>query len=165
MFKAPVALPDGRKVSTSVDGKLRQNGRDARHVQWCRSVLCKDGALLTRKFPTVKEVLASRTPGGGDKPPNNAWHKLVHEYTAQNLTRDQDKLPALSGLANSIAAKTGDGYVAELWKRDIIKDLFWSIKIVKPWHHCDDPEHDTMVSPAAKSSVKRPTQYPAPSWS
>lgn len=129
-------------------------------------VLCEDGAVLTREFPTLGKVLASRSPPSGEKKPaTDWWHRLVEEYTGRNLTRDQDKLPALSGLANLMAAKTGDGYAAGLWKRDVIEDLFWSIEIVEPSHHCDDPAHDAMMPPATKASVKHPTQYRAPSWS
>ncbi|KAF8846453.1 HET-domain-containing protein [Acephala macrosclerotiorum] len=131
--------------------------------QYC--VLCEDGAMMQREFPTLEKVLASRTPGAKDKSQHDIWHKLVEEYTARSLTRDQDKLPALSGLANSIAAKTGDGYAAGLWKRNIIKDLFWSVETIEPSHKCDDPEHDATMPPATKASVKRPTQYRAPSWS
>jgi len=131
--------------------------------QYC--VLCEDGAMMTREFPTLEKVLASRSPHKGDKPQHDIWHKLVEEYTARNLTRDQDKLPALSGLANSIAARTGDDYVAGLWKKNVIKDLFWLVEVVEPSHSCDNPEHDAALPPATKSSVKHPTQYRAPSWS
>jgi hypothetical protein len=129
-------------------------------------VLCEDGAVLTREFPTLSKLLASRSPPSGEKKPaTDWWHRLVEEYTGRNLTRDQDKLPALSGLANLMTAKTGDGYAAGLWKRDVIEDLFWSIEIVEPSHHCDDPAHDAMMPPATKASVKHPIQYRAPSWS
>jgi hypothetical protein len=128
-------------------------------------VLCEDGALLTREFPTLNKVLASWSASEKDESRHDRWYKLVEEYTGRNLTRDQDKLPALSGLANLMAAKTGDVYVAGLWKRDVIKDLFWSVEIVEPSHYCDNPEHDAAMPPATKASVKHPTQYRAPSWS
>jgi len=120
---------------------------------------------MRREFPTLEKILVSRSPGAKDKPQYGIWHKLVEEYTVRSLTRDQDKLPALSGLANLVAEKTGDGYAAGLWKRNIIQDLFWSVEIVKPSHKCDDPEHNATMPPVTKASVKRLTQYRAPSWS
>ena len=131
--------------------------------QYC--VLCEDGALMTREFPTMEKVVASRYPSGGDQPRHDIWHKLVQEYTGRHLTRDQDKLPALSGLANLMASKTGDRYIAGLWGNNIIKDLYWSVEINEPSHQCDDSEHDATMPPATKAIVKRPAQYRAPSWS
>lgn len=130
--------------------------------QYC--VLAEDGAMLERTFLTIPKVLESVSAKGDDKPHRDAWHMLIEEFSARNLTRDQDKLPALSGLANLIAAKTGDNYVAGLWRSKIVEDLFWTIETIEPSHHCDDPGHDASFR-ATKSSVRRPTQYRAPSWS
>lgn len=40
-------------------------------------MLYEDGAMLTREFPIIERVLASRSLSGGDKPLHDIWHKLV----------------------------------------------------------------------------------------
>jgi hypothetical protein len=107
-----------------------------------------------------------------DKPDSEAmqinwreWSKLIDEYTGHRLAVGQDKLPALSGLANSIASCTGDTYHTGLWRSNILFGLYWSVKSFEPHHQCDDPEHDAVMPPASKSAVKFPSGYRAPSWS
>lgn len=78
---------------------------------------------------------------------------------------DTDKLPALSGLANLVAMKTGDTYLAGLWKSNLLNEVNWAIKAYEPTHSCSDPEHDASMPPATKSVVKYPLTYRAPSWS
>jgi hypothetical protein len=79
---------------------------DSQEMYWeCQyCVLCEGGALMTREFPTMDKVLSSRSAGGVEASRHDIWHKLVEEYTGRNLTRDQDKLSGLSGLANLMAA-------------------------------------------------------------
>jgi hypothetical protein len=91
--------------------------------------------------------------------------RLVQQYSTRKLTIDSDKLPALSGLANLIAMKTGDTYLAGLWKSNLLNDLNWAIKAYEPTHSCTDTAHDATMPPATKSTVKYPTKYRAPSWS
>jgi hypothetical protein len=89
----------------------------------------------------------------------------VEEYSKRKLTKGFDKLPALSGLANRIAEKTGDTYLAGLWKSNLLSELNWGVKAFEPTHSCNDPAHDASMPPARKSAVKYPTEYRAPSWS
>ena len=91
--------------------------------------------------------------------------RLVEEFSKRKLTKDFDKLPALSGLATLVAAKTGDKYLAGMWASSLLSDLTWAVKAFEPSHHCDDPEHDASMPPARKAVVKYPSQYRAPSWS
>jgi hypothetical protein len=51
----------------------------------------------------------------------------VKSYTCRCLTRDEDTLPALSGLAKPLQGRLHDRYLAGLWRRDIHKQLLWSI--------------------------------------
>ncbi|OQV03642.1 hypothetical protein CLAIMM_08660 [Cladophialophora immunda] len=143
-------------------------------------VLAEDGALLQRDFPTLSKVVKSR-PGStfaadgsdsktDDKDSNrnpwpNIWLSLIEEYTSRNLTRDQDKLPALSGVASTVGSLTGDDYLAGLWRNDLLQNLSWSVETFEPTHQCSDPAHDAAMPPATKSEVKFPPQYRAPSWS
>jgi len=58
----------------------------------------------------------------------NAWAYLVKEYSCKELSRSDDKLPALSGLAQVIASRTGDQYLAGLWRQNLHLDLHWERK-------------------------------------
>ncbi|EXJ67966.1 uncharacterized protein A1O5_08580 [Cladophialophora psammophila CBS 110553] len=144
-------------------------------------LLAEDGALLQREFPTISKVIESRrlasssAANGSDsvtdsevkstRPWPNVWLRLIEEYTSRNLTRDQDKLPALSGVASSIAGQTGDDYLAGLWRNDLLQNLSWSIETFEPSHLCDDLTHDAAMPLATKSEVRYPAMYRAPSWS
>ncbi|KAH7074279.1 heterokaryon incompatibility protein-domain-containing protein [Paraphoma chrysanthemicola] len=127
-------------------------------------VIAEDGAMFRRKFTAATDLWLSepREPG---KTRQWRWTRLVEEFSKRKLTKDFDKLPALSGLANLIAANTGDTYLAGLWKSTLMTELSWSVKAFEPHHSCDDPKHDASMPAAHKSTVKYPSQYRAPSWS
>ncbi|KAF1928873.1 HET-domain-containing protein [Didymella exigua CBS 183.55] len=72
------------------------------------------------------------------------WDSMVDAYTGTSLTRSEDKLVALSGIAKVVAAKMEDTYIAGMWRRILEQSLMWSI-----------------ASPAAT----RPDGYRAPTWS
>ncbi|KAH8598575.1 heterokaryon incompatibility protein-domain-containing protein, partial [Bisporella sp. PMI_857] len=76
---------------------------------------------------------------------DGGWLGMVQNYSLRKLTVDQDKLPALSGLARMLAEETGDRYFAGLWASHLPEDLFWRGK--------------------ALGEVTKPKQYRAPSWS
>ncbi|KAJ9606453.1 hypothetical protein H2200_009414 [Cladophialophora chaetospira] len=77
------------------------------------------------------------------------WHKVIQEYTPRSLTKDTDRLSAISGLAKGIANLTEDTYVAGLWLSKILDDLLW---------HCD-------VQNCGTGICARQQSYIAPSWS
>jgi hypothetical protein len=54
------------------------------------------------------------------------WYWFVTEFSKRNLTIPEDKLPALSGIANSLINITGKDYVAGLWRDDLCRGLLWS---------------------------------------
>ncbi|KAH6990101.1 heterokaryon incompatibility protein-domain-containing protein [Ilyonectria destructans] len=127
-------------------------------------VSAEDGTMLRRVFTTPNDLWGAR-PGEVGKNRNWRWMRLVEQYSTRNLTMASDKLPAISGLANLVATRTGDMYFAGLWKSDLMNGLNWTIKAYEPTHHCSDPEHDAAMPPATKSPVKYPAEYRAPSWS
>ncbi|KAH8802413.1 heterokaryon incompatibility protein-domain-containing protein [Xylogone sp. PMI_703] len=71
------------------------------------------------------------------------WQTLCSHYTWRELTFPQDKLPAISGMANMVSRKLQSQYLAGLWKDNLMHDLFWKTVAV----------------------VTRPKEYRAPSWS
>lgn len=71
------------------------------------------------------------------------WHDLVEEYSRLLLTRETDRLPALSGIANLLS----NHYLAGLWTDLLPRCLYWTVDTT-----CN-------VFPA------RPFQHRAPSFS
>ncbi|KAH6703309.1 heterokaryon incompatibility protein-domain-containing protein [Leptodontidium sp. MPI-SDFR-AT-0119] len=76
------------------------------------------------------------------------WLEIVRRYSSRNLTKESDKLPALSGLAHEYCARWGDEYLAGLWRKDLCRDLLWRRN-----------ERYALPEP------RRPEEYRAPSWS
>jgi Heterokaryon incompatibility protein (HET) len=73
------------------------------------------------------------------------WDANVMNYAATELTKESDKLVALSGLAKSFQNILQDDYLAGLWRRTLMYDLLWRTR-------------DT-------ASTSRPLEYRSPSWS
>lgn len=78
---------------------------------------------------------------------HRSWRETVWAYTARKLTRYTDKLPALSGLAKTVRANTGDWYLTGIWAADLLDGLSWE------------------AVPGDVVPITRPTEYYAPSWS
>ncbi|PMD27093.1 hypothetical protein NA56DRAFT_684551 [Hyaloscypha hepaticicola] len=61
------------------------------------------------------------------------WERLVKAYSTLKLTRGDDKLPALSGLAAAFHSRTQNNeYIAGIWRQCLPKQLAWSITSKKP---------------------------------
>lgn len=75
------------------------------------------------------------------------WYQLLREYCSRKLTKDSDKLPALSGLARIVEEQTGDTYVAGLWRSTLLEGILWQ------------------AIGASRGRTSAPSEYRAPSWS
>jgi hypothetical protein len=53
------------------------------------------------------------------------WYRIVRQYSGLSLTRKEDKLPALSGIASRIEDIIKDNYLAGVWKNDLHNGLLW----------------------------------------
>lgn len=53
------------------------------------------------------------------------WREIVNSYSVRKLTKIEDKLPALSGIAALLRERSGDTYAAGLWRRSLPFDLLW----------------------------------------
>ncbi len=51
------------------------------------------------------------------------WREIVNSYSVRKLTRIEDKLPVLSGIAGLLKEFSGDTYCAGLWRRSLPFDL------------------------------------------
>lgn len=53
------------------------------------------------------------------------WEMLTEDYSRRKLTRQTDKLPAMSAIAKAVQSITKDTYLTGLWQNDITKGLLW----------------------------------------
>lgn len=73
------------------------------------------------------------------------WHGIVEQYSALELTKDKDRLPALSGLAERMSPFLGE-YCAGLFRTSFVSDLCWRVEKLVP-------------------GLQRSAAYGGPSWS
>lgn len=91
------------------------------------------------------------------------WKRgIVPMYTAKQLTKATDKLPALSGLASFVAQalktnKMESQYIAGLWRQDLQLGLLWSL--------VDRPHEGGFQWPPPEKARPMPTTYLGPSFS
>lgn len=78
------------------------------------------------------------------------WSDIVYEYSRCQLTKSQDKLVALGGLAKLVQESTPHRYLCGMWEEDLIAQLEWH---TLPWSATGLPTH------------KRIVPYVAPTWS
>jgi hypothetical protein len=71
------------------------------------------------------------------------WYKVVEEVTNRNITKPDDILPCLSGLARRFQDAGAGIYLAGLWLDDLLLGLLWE----------------------GSEKCSRATPYRAPSWS
>ncbi|KAF5575541.1 het-domain protein [Fusarium subglutinans] len=74
------------------------------------------------------------------------WMNIVEVYTKRELTYALDKLPAISGVAETWAQALDDSYLAGIWLSHLPEALLW-----------------TSAQPQSQS--KQPAEYVAPTWS
>lgn len=53
------------------------------------------------------------------------WYQMAAHYCQRDLTKVEDKLPAISGLASFFAKHIKEDYIVGLWKGDIMRGLIW----------------------------------------
>ncbi|RSL69361.1 hypothetical protein CEP53_002240 [Fusarium sp. AF-6] len=81
------------------------------------------------------------------------WFRIVIGFSSTLLTRQTDRLPAISGLAKLYQDIFQDEYLAGLWRSDLWRGLFWQSNV---------PRFSRQELIALLES---PDPYIAPSWS
>lgn len=80
------------------------------------------------------------------------WQDIVQGFTSLQLSYEEDRLPAISGLAQQFQRRLKSAYLAGLWKDNIVVDLLWHAF----------PEDGSGVE---RYKTKKPKKWRAPSWS
>ena len=57
--------------------------------------------------------------------PRKIWAKLIDEYSARDLTKFEDRLPAISGIAKELASLWNEEYVVGFWRGFLVNQLGW----------------------------------------
>ena len=57
----------------------------------------------------------------------DSWFTVVEEYSRLRISRDSDRLPALTGVATVFQKKLQCHYLAGLWENDIARGLLWDV--------------------------------------
>ena len=55
------------------------------------------------------------------------WNDIVSRYSVTRLTKGEDKLVAISGIAKRLQILLDDEYLAGLWRKDLPCQLLWSV--------------------------------------
>jgi hypothetical protein len=111
----------------------------------------RKGGLMT--YESLRHVFnsADTTSRTVSKEVLKCWDEIVEGFSRCNLTREEDKLVALSGIAKMIQSRFLDCfYIAGLWKQSLHTNLLWFVS----------EDRQTNGLPTS-----RPKQYRAPSWS
>ncbi|KAI1329207.1 heterokaryon incompatibility protein-domain-containing protein [Xylariaceae sp. FL0255] len=66
-----------------------------------------------------------------------AWRTAVYNFSQASLTKETDRLPAMSGMASRMPREIVGDYIAGLWTGDLLEELFWSPRsdIPTPKHY------------------------------
>jgi hypothetical protein len=103
-----------------------------REAQWvCQGMSvceCGSATLTVKDDVLVADREAASTIWRLSQPSvaHRYWTTLVSTYSERSLTVETDRLPALSGIASTIADVSKSTYIAGLWKEDLLQGLFWS---------------------------------------
>ncbi|KAF5708106.1 hypothetical protein FMUND_10754 [Fusarium mundagurra] len=83
-----------------------------------------------------------------------SWSLIAEQYSQQDLTFEQDRIVAISGLANVISTLTGDTYFIGIWLESWMTGLLWEPDQAKDRPHRPKPSH----------AVSPPMILPSWSW-
>lgn len=124
----------------------------AHQLYWvCREKVLAEDGFTPSTWSIRKEIdlyNMMKGPEIADHTLERNWRELVKLYTSLGLTHTEDKLPALSGLANVLWKMSQHEYIVGIWKQSFATGLAWYVDVRYP----DD------LSP-------RPAKYRAPSFS
>ena len=87
-------------------------------------------------LPQLRGILTGSVQGFQTQFVPLEWLTLVEMYTNCDLTREEDKLLAISGMARRIHSRTGKIWCAGLWSNQIAQGLLWL-----PAHGLSYPTH------------------------
>ncbi|KAI1083605.1 heterokaryon incompatibility protein-domain-containing protein [Whalleya microplaca] len=100
--------------------RLSPKGYLSKKQQWIGTMR----SLVDKERPAGRELQNSEEL--------DVWYTVVGDYSSKKLTFEQDRLPALAGIAARLATALGVTYIAGLWKEDLPRGLCWRQKDPHP---------------------------------
>jgi hypothetical protein len=95
-------------------------------VMECKSAICCECSGLDKVTPeTRRRSLHLESTDRADI--FNSWLEVVEEYSKLRLTRESDRLPALTGVATVFQKRLGCGYMAGIWRDDVARGILWDV--------------------------------------
>lgn len=109
--------------------------------KWADPYWKDDQTVLKRKIHRLETQLITSSPGSTSSSKASpkkhidatsvrdiyfAWCKFRIAYSRCNLTREDDKLVAIQGIADHMSTVVGDQLIAGLWRNHLLQDLCWS---------------------------------------
>ena len=95
-------------------------------VMECKSSLRCECSGLDKVVPQVRYGFLH--PESSDRSDIfTAWLDIVEEYSKLRLSRQSDRLPALTGVASVFQKELRCGYLAGIWKDDIARGILWDV--------------------------------------
>jgi hypothetical protein len=92
------------------------------------------------------------------------WMNIIEHFTARDLSKKKDKLPAISALARKASDRQSSDYLAGIWKKDLVYELGWmSFSCTLPSRESSIAQSDDGIH-YSHSYISKPL-YRAPSWS
>lgn len=94
----------------------------------------------------------------------SGWLSYIQNFMRRKLTKEDDRLPALSGLTRVVATATNDKFHAGVWANHVLEDLHWRVYpqeeiVAHTWPRA------TLSKGKIYGEVRRTQTYRAPSWS
>jgi len=102
-------------------------------------------SILQAQFDAIQAPTNSKRQLNPDNATKN-WYRLVKVYSNRALTKPEDRILAISGIAERYGRVFGDQYCAGMWRSTFANALYWQ------------PGHNAGPQP-------RPTKWQGPSWS
>lgn len=121
-------------------------------------IMRTENTIIDDKLNRVDEsadisIIHSSEPWRGDYD-YDGWYYPMLNYCQKTLTYETDRLSAVSSYAKLVGSKSGDTYVAGLWKKDLHRGLLWKIG------RRQRRTFQTLIR-----QLSTPSEYIAPSWS
>jgi hypothetical protein len=114
----------------------------SRQMWWtCEGSIGFDNKWSAKRIDEVPAVQHKISP---DRYSVDYWRSIVRDYTRRFLTVPNDKLPAISGVADLYSQFFNSRYLAGLWESSLLEELMWC---------------------SVRADISRPVARRAPSWS
>ena len=139
---ACVGVRERRHLNTFETGQLPLNGRGwvlqesllsvrkllytGKELVWeCHTSIACECSPKFRPNPGDQAYPASMAGTRGRRRVATHWSAIVEQFTKRNLTKQQDRLVAIAGLASAMNQIWPDEYLCGLWKSNLNRGLLW----------------------------------------